>query len=152
MCHQIVIVFKSYDTRVSFLTNQNFIIVNFFGKTLIHLWSLLCIEWNFLFSNVHKHLILYHLLKYIRIYLLSSKQDKEIYLFYNFQVDNLTSNCFHRDLMTHLFVITTTIDCSQSSIFPQNHRHRALCVTGCHLEWVSKLLRGRVYRNDLTQM
>ena len=35
--HQIVIVFKSCDSRVTFSSNQNFIIVNFFGKTLIHL-------------------------------------------------------------------------------------------------------------------
>ena len=35
------------------------------------------------------------------------------------------------------------LDCSQSFIFPQDHRDRALCVTGCHLAWVSKLLRGR---------
>ena len=25
------------------------------------------------------------------------------------------------------------VDCSQSSIFPLDHRDRALCVTGCHL-------------------
>ena len=37
MSYQIVIVFKSYDRRVFFSTNQRFIIVNFFGKTLIHL-------------------------------------------------------------------------------------------------------------------
>ena len=34
------------------------------------------------------------------------------------------------------------LDCSKSSIFPKNRRDGALCVTGCHLVRVSKLLRG----------
>ena len=35
------------------------------------------------------------------------------------------------------------MDGSQSSVFPQDRQDRALCVTGCHLTWVSKLLRAR---------
>ena len=35
------------------------------------------------------------------------------------------------------------INCSQSPIFPRDHRDWALCVTGCHLAWVSKILRGQ---------
>ena len=31
------------------------------------------------------------------------------------------------------------INCSQSPIFPRDRRGWALCVTGCHLAWVSKL-------------
>ena len=34
------------------------------------------------------------------------------------------------------------LNCSKSSIFPKNRRDRALCVTGCHLVWVSNLLSG----------
>ena len=35
------------------------------------------------------------------------------------------------------------INCSQSPIFLRDHQDRALCVTSCHLAWVSKLLRGQ---------
>ena len=38
---------------------------------------------------------------------------------------------------------TAHIDCSQSTIFPYYCRDRALCITGGHLAWLSKLLRGR---------
>ena len=31
-----------------------------------------------------------------------------------------------------LSYFTDSLDCSQSSIFPLDHRDRALCVTGCH--------------------
>ena len=35
------------------------------------------------------------------------------------------------------------LDCSESPVFPYDHRDRRLCVTGCHLAWVSKLLSGQ---------
>ena len=35
------------------------------------------------------------------------------------------------------------INCSQSTIFPRDRRDWALCVTGCHLAWVSKLFMGQ---------
>ena len=46
-------------------------------------------------------------------------------------------------ILRDIFLGSQQLDCSQSSIFPSDHRDRALCVTGCHLAWVSKLLRGR---------
>ena len=45
-----------------------------------------------------------------------------------------TKYIFFWTLLSH-----AVLDCSQSSIFPKDHRDRALCVTGCHLAWVSKL-------------
>ena len=50
---------------------------------------------------------------------------------------SVNANC--SDVIT----VPLFLDCSQSSIFPSDLRDRALCVTGCHLAWVSKLLRGR---------
>ena len=44
--------------------------------------------------------------------------------------------CYYYWLLNYL-------DSSQSSIFPYDRRDQALCVTGCHLAWVSKWLRGR---------
>ena len=42
------------------------------------------------------------------------------------------------------FVLRTELRTfSQSSIFPQDRRDRVLCIMGCHLAWVSKVLRGR---------
>ena len=35
------------------------------------------------------------------------------------------------------------INCSQSPIFPRDRQDWALCVTGCHLAWVSKLFMGQ---------
>ena len=35
------------------------------------------------------------------------------------------------------------INCSQSPIFPRDRRDWALCVMGCHLAWMSNLLRGQ---------
>ena len=35
------------------------------------------------------------------------------------------------------------LDCSESPGFPYDRRDRRLCVTGCHLAWVSKLLSGQ---------
>ena len=40
-------------------------------------------------------------------------------------------------------LLDSNLDCSQSSIFPYDRQDRAHCVAGCHLAWVSKLLRGR---------